>query len=719
MRSTTAKLHAACVSASLMSVSIIAVSAAAEPAVAGQPTASPMSAPTPVAQQDPLFQQPYVDVDEWRDAPVRHRYVHGGFSGTETRFSVYLPPKDVYKGRFFQHITPSPDNEYLAQHLPLGEENKIGFAIASGGYFVETNGGGASVSGYGSADPTIGAFRANAAAAMYSRQVAVAMYGGKRPYGYAFGGSGGAYRTIGSFENTRGVWDGVVPYVLGSTMAIPNGFTVRMHAMRILRDKFPQIVDAVEPGGSGDPYAGLNTEEAAALREVTRMGFPIESWFGWRTMGIHGFAALYGGMLKADSTYFSDFWSKPGYLGFDHPESFAGQRMQHVSRVTEVIRAGKAAKLGLNTSVVNGTVNGGVDNAFGALQGSDSGRVVAFRLASAPPAMQFLGGDLFLSNGKAANKRLTLNRIAGDIVILGVADQAVAGQIALGDQVRVDNSNFLAAQTYHRHQVPGGAEFPAWDQFRGPAGKPIYPQRSLLLGPIFTKATAGSLLDGNFDGKMILLESLWDREAFAWQGDWYRKRVQARFGAQAAQHFRLWYNDHALHGDMTRQEDPTHTVSYLGVLQQALRDLSAWVEKGTPPPETTAYTIVDGQVRIPVQAKARKGLQPIVTLSAGAGERIDVKIGSRVRFTGRIEAPAGGGHVAGADWDFDGQGQFSTQSPLKAGRAASAFTIEHVYTAPGTYFAVLRGTTQRVDAKGTPYARLQNLARVRVVVTAK
>ena len=32
-----------------------------------------------------LFTEPYVDVDEWRDVPVRHRYVHGGFADTETR----------------------------------------------------------------------------------------------------------------------------------------------------------------------------------------------------------------------------------------------------------------------------------------------------------------------------------------------------------------------------------------------------------------------------------------------------------------------------------------------------------------------------------------------------------------------------------------------------------------------------------------------------------
>ena len=37
---------------------------------------------------------PFIDVDEWRDAPRRHRYVHGGFKDTHTRFSFYLPPKE-------------------------------------------------------------------------------------------------------------------------------------------------------------------------------------------------------------------------------------------------------------------------------------------------------------------------------------------------------------------------------------------------------------------------------------------------------------------------------------------------------------------------------------------------------------------------------------------------------------------------------------------------
>jgi hypothetical protein len=128
---------------------------------------------------DPMFDRPAVDLDEWRDEPVPHRYVHGGFEGTNTRFSIYLPPADSYRGRFFQHITPVPDSENLAQQA-RGEADKIGFAIASGAYFLETNGGGV-WGGYGSDDPTIAGYRANAAAVQYSRAVACEMYGEHRP----------------------------------------------------------------------------------------------------------------------------------------------------------------------------------------------------------------------------------------------------------------------------------------------------------------------------------------------------------------------------------------------------------------------------------------------------------------------------------------------------------------------------------------------------------
>jgi hypothetical protein len=694
----------------LMIASLLATGLAV-PSLAQDKPAPPTAAPA----VDPMFAEPYIDMDEWRDAPVRHRYVHGGFKGTDTRFSFYFPEKKAYRGRFFQHITPVPDSENLAQKLPKGPEDQIGFSAASGAYFVETNGGGASMVGRpGSAvDFTISAYRANAAAARYSRVVALAMYGGKRPYGYAYGGSGGGFRTVGSIENTEGVWDGVVPYVLGSPMAPPNLFSVRMRAMRILNDVFPQILDAVEPGGSGDPYKGLTPEQASVLREVTAMGFPMPSWFGYKTMGIHGFAALYGGMVQADGGYFTDFWTKPGYLGFDNPKVFDGYRLQHDSAIAAPITALQAAELHLNLQLA-GTAT--VDNAFEALRGAAGQRVIGYRLSSPPPPVYFAGGDLIVHSGAAAGKKLTVARVIGDIVVLGVADETVAASIRSGDSVRLDNSNFLAAETYHWHQVPpAGDNYPEWDQFRGPDGKPLYPQRAFLLGPLFTAATTGRPfgqppMTGKFNGKMILVESLWDREAMPWQGDWYRKRVEAAGGGA---NFRLWMTDHALHGDREQQEDPTRTVSYLSSLQQALRDVAAWAEKGIAPPATTEYRIEGGQVIVPGTAAARRGIQPVALVQANGGVKAVVKAGQPVRFTATAEAPVG--KIVSAEWDFEGAGKYPVKSKVSAGKKVTLST-SYSFTKPGVYFPALRVASERNGNAGTPYARIENLGRVRVVV---
>jgi len=195
---------------------------------------------------DALHAEPFTDVDEWRDAPVRHRYVHGGFRGTELLFSIYFPPNERYGGRFFQPLQAVSDSENTAP-MAMYQASGVDFAAASGAYLVESNQGSRNMFG--------GDYRANAAVARYSRALAAEMYG-KHRYGYVYGGSGGAFKTLGCVENTQGVWDGSLPFVHGSPLAIPNVFTVQAHAMRILWNKFPQIVDAIDPGGSGDMYAG-------------------------------------------------------------------------------------------------------------------------------------------------------------------------------------------------------------------------------------------------------------------------------------------------------------------------------------------------------------------------------------------------------------------------------------------------------------------------------
>jgi len=309
-------------------------------------------------------------------------------------------------------------------------------------------------------------------------------------------------------------------------------------------------------------YAGLNKEEVSALKEVTKMGFPPKSWFGYKTMGVHGFSAVYPGMVGSDPTYFQDFWKIPGYLGFDDATSLLKARIQKTSVIKLAIAQDQAVKDGLIPAPAQNE-RGTADAAWKGQGLNEEGKIaVAFQLNDQLPAIDFLGGDLVILSGDAAGKTLPLSGIDDDKVILGIADLKVVGLIRPGDQVRVDNSNFIAAQTYHRHQVPG-KEYYVWDQFRNADGEPIYPQRARLLAPSFTKAAAGVLPSGKFKGKMILLSSLYDREAFPWNADWYYSRVRENLKDQTDNNIRLWYTDHALHGDLTLQEDPTRTVSYM------------------------------------------------------------------------------------------------------------------------------------------------------------
>ena len=233
-----------------------------------------------VDSEDPRFNQPYIDVREWRDEPADAPAFPGGIttqtggdapvkaatsmstegSWAPTPSSRSVPPGRGVRKRFFQ----------ATHQLLAGEEatpRNVAFALASGGYSVQTNMGGsdnprgAEESAHGQVDTTIRGYRVNAEAAKFSRVVAVEIYGPHRPYGYLYGGSGGAYQTLTSAEMTTGVWDGFVPYVMGSPQSIPNCFTVRVNALRVLKDKWPSIIDAIEPGGSGDPNAGLTAEE--------------------------------------------------------------------------------------------------------------------------------------------------------------------------------------------------------------------------------------------------------------------------------------------------------------------------------------------------------------------------------------------------------------------------------------------------------------------------
>jgi hypothetical protein len=179
---------------------------------------------------------------------------------------------------------------------------------------------------------------------------------------------------------------------------------------------------------------------------------------------------------------------------------------------------------------------------------------------------------------------------------------------------------------------------------------------------------------------------------------------------------RVWYTDHALHGDEPTTDAASRIVSYVPTLQQALRDLAAWVEKGTPPPASTTYRIVKGQVVVPPTAAERHGIQPVVTLRVDGAKRIEVKAGQPVTFAGTIDVPPGAGSVIAADWDFDGSGNFADKATVGHGQTHVSLSAIHRFDKAGTYFVGLRGFSQRQGNAATLYTRIRNLDRVRVVV---
>ena len=370
------------------------------------------------------------------------------------------------------------------------------------------------------------------------------MYGGKRPYGYAWGGSGGGFKTMSMAENTKGIWDGIVPFIIGSPMINPYTFTVQALAVRLLKDKWQSVVDAVDPGGSGDMYAGLNKEEADALREVTRFGFVPRSWAFYHQLGMGALPVLIDDMVRWDPTYFEDFWRLPGYAGSNPPESLKAARMQHKTKVTRIVMSDEAEKLGLPLPM--------------AARGK-AAIPAAFQMESLPNGVRdpvhgrehLLGSTLFFKSGAANGQKFAVSGIVDELITFGIGDEAfkVVNDIKVGDEVLIDNSIYLAAQYYQRHQVPPKEwGFYVFDQYRGADGKLLYPQRSVLLGPKYNEHGAGSIQSGRPNCKMIVVNTLMDEMALPWNADWYRNKVKEGKGANFDDSFRLWYFDHSLHG---------------------------------------------------------------------------------------------------------------------------------------------------------------------------
>jgi hypothetical protein len=620
---------------------------------------------------DPQYNCPVIDSESDYTMPVPHHMVSGHFEGTNKKFNFYFPLKSQWKGRFLHLVYPLIDEN--------ATDETISFGADSGAYTVQTNGG--------------GGYPVDAAAAKFSRTVAASYYGtSERIYGYIYGGSGGSFQTIGAIENSTGVWDGAVPFIPGVPTSIPNNFFARAFARFVLEKKALQIADAVSPGGSGNPYIGLGEVERAVLDEVTKLGVPLQAWEDYTYLlgmndpqGLMGF----GGVVRTtDSDYVSDFWSKQGYLGAEQStlgEMFRNAKIDHIATIIKVNR-------------------------------NEHNQPISLVLNSVPADLTTIGVEYTLYPAEGTQKveiQAGSLDLATKVFTIGIeTPESVLSVIDEGAKLMIDNRWYLALLSYHRHQVPQRPGYDAWNHLRALDGTPLYPQRPLEVGPMISLGVSGNgTHTGKIQGKVIMVANLIDTDAYPWHGDWYSARVMESLGERYDENFRLWYNDNADHiGPRTAR-----LVQFDGILQQALRDVSAWAETGMEPFKSTQYDVVDSQIKVRKHTEEFQGIQPLVDIKANGYTRIDITSGQTITFIGKIQVSPKAGRVVSTEWDFLGTGDF-TASHLGNLESGEEVKATFTYNSPGTFFPALRVTSHRVGDPNTPFARVQNLDRVRVVV---
>src|SRR3546814_7598418 len=113
--------------------------------------------------------------------------------------------------------------------------------------------------------------------------LAAQIYGEPPANGYVYGGSGGGRRSPGCMEYGTGVYTGELPYHSGGNVEPygtksrvrseqPVHFGLMFNVQRLLGDRFGAVVDAMQPGGSGDPFSTLSFHERVELSTLYSLG---------------------------------------------------------------------------------------------------------------------------------------------------------------------------------------------------------------------------------------------------------------------------------------------------------------------------------------------------------------------------------------------------------------------------------------------------------------
>ena len=647
--------------------------------------------------EDPFFGEPLIKVDEQREWPLPHRYVHGRFDKTETLFSFYFPKKEEWKGRLLHFLEGGQGgNVNLIASAKEARDTpgptsaaSLRFAAENGAFLVESNQGHVAARGnYASVDPTITGYRANAAVARFAKIAGEKVYGSPVKRAYLFGGSGGGLRTFLGMENIPNMWDGGIASVCGAGMGRVNLVALLADMQRILGPKYEAVLDAGEPGGA-DPFAGLNEAQAEIVERLYSNSIPRGAE---RSLADNG--ADLGLQLRRflQSPLARDFWARPGHLGADGKmrEEMVEGRAQIIRLVT--VREIKSLMNARNT---DGAMLAVVNGAYEALDSAGT-----YRVGPDTPIGAVLSG-VNPERMKGAQIKLAGNR---DVFVTGVLDNVLLGEVRHpynptapnmgiarpGETASYDNRAYLAfCKSY------------------------LYPGRGQPSGPVPT---------GRFTGKLFHLNNAYDSVVPPSNAVAYQALVREQVGQRVSDKYRLWFLDKAVHVPLAQVAQgsapvaTTRLVSTEGALQQAVRDMIAWVESGREPPPNTEYKYDKGHFSLLPTAAAARGIQPVVTATVNSQSRIQVKANTQVSLEVDAEVPPGAGRIIRAEWDYDGSGEFPFLHEFDGRQPRIKLATMHAYPRPGTYFPSVRIIAHRDGDPKAETGRIEALGRVRVVV---
>jgi hypothetical protein len=681
---------------------------------------------------DAFFGAPWIDEDVVVDEPVPHRQVHGGFEGTDTRFRFHFP-LEGYEGRMINPLSGANGGTEDFFLSPLGEAiGGVSACLRLGAYMVQSNQGhiGDELDPKGGDDPTLYGWRASAEVARFSKHVAAQVYGEPPHHSYVFGGSGGGRRSPLCLENAPEVWDGALPFMAdGVVEDFPTSsrhrsaqgvaFSCMFNVQRLLGNQVFAVADAMAPGGSGDPFAGLTTHQREELANLYRLGYPRgdEITIGMPLGQIWAWTSFADRLQDVDADYFRDFWGAPGFVGHDQPENVLPDLIDGVFEVSRVLTA---------QDVLDDPSYGGPQ--YLAIRGFAALMVQATGLAGGVPMVvevkgvgdgYRLGAGVRITTGEAAGRQLYAMNVAGDLFLCDgmgeVSNQRFNG-VRPGDQVHIDNHAFLAYCYYYRHHLMDDPQF----DFLRVDGTPLFAQfpqieHSPLMGVPYT---------GHYEGKLMWVHHTHDASLWHPAGIIYDAAVRRAQGEQGHRRsFRQRWTENAEHGpaamvpSLPGRASSTWLIDYGPVIEQCLKDLIDWVEDGVEP-VSTAWEYADGRVLLSPDADTRGGIQPVVRLTADGGSRAEVAVGRTVTFEVSAAVPSGAGTLVSLAWDLDGSGGFElVDDEVDGSQAALTRTLTHAFDRPGSYFVSVRVASHRDGDRASISRHIPNLAQVRVVVS--